>query len=1062
MSDDTEKSGLSLQSGDSFLDLVEEYYHVPVLALVLGFMFWVRARSWENFMVNGQVVFSGNDPWYHYRQVVYTVNHWPKTMPFDPWTGFPTGVSVGQFGTLFDQLIATAALIIGLGNPSQQTIALAVVFAPPVFGTLVAIPTYFIGKRIAGRFGGVTAAVLLAFLPGTFLQRSLAGFADHNIAEPLFQATAVLGILVALTVATRDRPVWEQVADRDFAALRSVIGWSALAGIATALYLWVWPPGVLLLGIFGAYMTVQLVADYYQGRSPDHVAFVGTVSMAVTGVLLLLPLSQSGFSATRFSLLQPFMAFATAIGSVFLAWLARQWDSRDVDRGFYPVAVIGLLALGVVLVRFLAPGLYNLIASNLLRFIGFSAGAEYRTIAEAQPFLSLAERYRQVTRAGAIALYYGLTFFTAALAGAIMLWSPLLRSSSPRKVGVGAVSIVVIGVIAMFTGILPAIAGFLGIDSTFLGLLLVGGLLFVSLLLADISAEKRMLLVWAVFITAAAFTQIRFNYYLAVPVAVFNGYLVMRVFHFVDFGETTDQVKDVEWSQVIAVVLVFLIILVPLAGAFQIGGAPVSNVVQSSSGNNPGSGIQGWDPMLDWMQNNTPAEGTYGGANNADKMDYYGTYQKPADGDFDYPKGAYGVMSWWDYGHWITVEGERIPVANPFQQHATFAANYLLAPNETAANNVLQQHGGPQEQTRYVAVDWQMVTLGSKFGAPTVFYNANESISRSDFYTPIYQQQNQSITRQLGNLRSQRYYQSQMVRLYRYHGSAVQPQPIVVDWDQTRTTETGFTYRVYQQDGQNDSLYKTNFRSMQEARSFVQNDSTSQIGGVGRYPSEYVPALNHYRLVGLSTQQAPTAQIFRGERLSNLPMWAKTFERVPGAKIHGTAPANTTVTASVTMQALQLGPNATFEYTQRAQTGPDGEFTMTLPYSTTGYENWGTAKGYTNVSVRATGPYQFSAGRSLNISSGEIYTYTTNASVTEAHVIGENTSTIQVDLEKQTVGQIGTGQSGSDSGNTSSSGALVTNETTTDDTDSDSTDTSETTTSSPATYDYEPTLARAD
>ena len=34
-----------------------------------------------------------------------------------------------------------------------------------------------------------------------------------------------------------------------------------------------------------------------------------------------------------------------------------------------------------------------------------------------------------------------------------------------------------------------------------------------------------------------------------------------------------------------------------------------------------------------------------------------------------------------DYGHWITTLGERIPTANPFQQNARQAANFLLVPN---------------------------------------------------------------------------------------------------------------------------------------------------------------------------------------------------------------------------------------------------------------------------------------------------------------------------------------------------------------------------------------------
>ncbi|MCG1003037.1 oligosaccharyl transferase, archaeosortase A system-associated, partial [Halobacterium noricense] len=114
MSEKNEESRASSISAGSALDALENWYHVPVLGAVLAFMFWVRVQAWDSFTQNGDVYFSGNDAYYHFREVMYTVQHWPSTMPFDVWTNFPNGTSVGQFGTLFDQIVATAALLVGL------------------------------------------------------------------------------------------------------------------------------------------------------------------------------------------------------------------------------------------------------------------------------------------------------------------------------------------------------------------------------------------------------------------------------------------------------------------------------------------------------------------------------------------------------------------------------------------------------------------------------------------------------------------------------------------------------------------------------------------------------------------------------------------------------------------------------------------------------------------------------------------------------------------------------------------------------------------------------------
>ncbi|MFC4450289.1 oligosaccharyl transferase, archaeosortase A system-associated [Halorussus aquaticus] len=1000
MSQQTEQVEDSTESADSVLDSFEDWYHVPVLAAAIAFMLWVRLQSYGKFIRNGEVIFKGNDAWYHLRQVQYTVQNWPATMPFDPWTYFPFGTSVGQFGTLYDQLIATAALVVGLGDPSSTLVAKTLLVAPAIFGALVAIPTYLVGKRLGGRPGGLFGVVVLALFPGTFLRRGLVGFADHNIAEPLFQTFAVLAMMVALTVAERERPVYELLADGDFEALRVPLGFSTLAGVATALYLWTWPPGVLLVGIFGVFFGIKLTADYVRGVSPDHLAFVGAVSMTVTGLLLLVPLGTFDMNPTRFSPLQPLLAFAVAGGCVFMAWLAREWDARDLATALYPATIGGIVLAVTGFVYLALPSLFNLIRRNLVRFIGFSAGAQTRTIGEAKPFLSNVRPRFGIEWYDVIMQEYGLMLFTAIIAAVWMVWNTY-RTDDHR-------------------------------------------------------AEQLLVLVWAAFITAAAFTQVRFNYYLAVPVAVLNAFLLKQI---LSVANLTDRksLTDIEGYQVVAVVFVVLLVVPVLVTPASLGssGYPSidkTNTAMQTGQSGPKPGTVNWAGSLDWLANNTPAEGDYGNANNEGELDYYGTYQQ-SNNDFQYPEGSYGVMSWWDYGHWITTRGERIPNANPFQEGAETAAKYLLAPSEQRANNILQTLGNDSEETRYVMADWKMASVysssGGKFFAPATF---NPNVSRSDFYEPVYQQ-GQNGPRTAFNLRTQRYYQSQVARLYLYHGGRMEPAPVVVDWRaQTYRTPDGETvsYKIAEQ-GPNATLVRK-FQTMQQARQFVANDSTSQIGGIGPFPSEPVPALEHYRVVKQSESSAANssgyARNLRSEMrllqqagmnprqiLQTSPSWVKTFERVPGATVTGTGPANTTVTARV--QLSPVGQSGSFAYSQQARTGPDGQFTMTLPYSSTGYDNWGPENGYTNVSVRATGPYQFFTSRSIE--DGNLTFSNASAEVTEAQVIGESDENVTVELTKESV-SLQQNQSGNQtaSGNETASGDQ-TNETASGNESSDNT-----------------------
>ncbi|MDH5021356.1 oligosaccharyl transferase, archaeosortase A system-associated [Halobacterium rubrum] len=1040
MSEKTEASGLSSVSFDAALDAIEDWYHVPALGAVLAFMFWVRVQAWENFTQDGQVYLSGNDAYYHLRQVTYTVRNYPDTMPFDPWTNFPNGTLAGQFGTLFDQILATVALVVGLGSPSENTIAMVLVIAPPVFGALLAIPVYFMGKRLGGRLGGVFSAVILGLLPGYFMIRTRAGAADHNGAEPLFMALAVLAMMVALAVAEREKPVFEQFLDRDVAGLRGVVGWSVLAGAATAVYMWVWPPGVLLVGIFGAFFLVKLVGDYVTGTSPDHVAVVGAVSMATTALMMFVPLGESGLGVSGFSFLQPVFALAVAFGCVFLAWLAREFDDRELSEPAYVGAVFGTLVVAVGVLALIAPSFWSTLQDQLLNYLGLSANASRRTIGEAQPFLARKAQYGLGTF-GVVFLEYGLAFFTALVGAAAILLKPHLTSGNARRIlGAGA-GVAVIALVYVSPPVSAAIGGIFGLGGQLTALLIVTATLTALAVTGGYEAEKLLVVVWGAFITSAAFTQVRFNYYLVVPVVVLNAYVLKGVLAAIDLDKPASAVEDVSWYQVGTVTMVVLLILVPVAAPAvaeatnndsQRGSAtpitltnsqgqqvPLQSAITIGKNNGPGD-VTAWGDAMAWYDDHTPDQGTYDGADNADEMRYYGTYAQTD--DFDYPDGAFGVVSWWDYGHWMTVMGDAVPHANPFQQGATTAANFLLANNESQAQSVLEGIEEDDAKNRYVAVDWKMVMpprpdLGagqSKFGAPVVFYDGPRDLSAGDFYQQAYNAQWEEGQIRQGQvqyfqqsplLKKQAYFESMMVRLYRYHGSAKQAQPVVLDWRETLRNVRGQP-AVFDAATNNTRQFDT----MAEAEAYVANDTSAQIGGFQDLPQEDIEALQHYRLVGVSDDHTAPANLwyFGGElNPAYYPTSVKLFERVEGAEVTGTGPANTTVEASVTLNMSQManeqGQSPEFTYTQYAETGADGEFTMTLPYSTDGYDEFGPENGHTNVSVRASGPYEFTTGNQTADDGLTVVEFSDSADVSEAQVLGEGDEPVTVDLEREVV-----------------------------------------------------------
>ena len=164
-----------------------------------------------------------------------------------------------------------------------------------------------------------------------------------------------------------------------------------------------------------------------------------------------------------------------------------------------------------------------------------------------------------------------------------------------------------------------------------------------------------------------------------------------------------------------------------------------------------------WKESLEWMQNGTPATG----------MDMKKIYDKEG---FVYPYEAYGVMSWWDYGHMITYIAERIPNSNPFQQGVAGpdgAAAYFVSTNETESNRILDV-----KQTQFVVTDIEMAV--SKFWAMATWYNTTAQTAPFQMTMYARNQQNTNVLDPV-TVNIQPYYLTTVARLHIFDGSETAP-----------------------------------------------------------------------------------------------------------------------------------------------------------------------------------------------------------------------------------------------------------------------------------------------
>jgi len=329
-----------------------------------------------------------------------------------------------------------------------------------------------------------------------------------------------------------------------------------------------------------------------------------------------------------------------------------------------------------------------------------------------------------------------------------------------------------------------------------------------------------------------------------------------------------------------------------------------------------------WIETSEWLKNQTSDPG----------VDYYEVYQKET---FEYPPSAYGILSWWDYGHYITFIGERIPVTNPFQDHLTGpggAATFYMVSSETDATGILKNMGA-----RYVITDSSLVT--DKFQPLMTWNDSKENIGQ---YMRSYFATDPENSNQLFQFNGKfaPYFRTMIVRLHNFDGSMQIPEKI--------------TYFEYYEQSRNGRVYPIvttakNLLVMDAENAMTLFDKQYQVNShaifVGQFlqPLERVPALQHFRLVHESQGNSPDILIHDDSGVKTLNL-IKIFEFVKGAHIKGEG-----------IIELKLITNTGRIFTYR-QESINGEFIV--PYSTINnpYE------------IKAVGKYQIiGTGASIDV-----------------------------------------------------------------------------------------------
>jgi dolichyl-diphosphooligosaccharide--protein glycosyltransferase len=789
-------------------------------------------------------VMSSDDPLYNLRQVEVMLANFPNYAWFDPMTLFPTGTTL-NWGPLFPMIITIVCLL--TGSVTRPEIIAVGLLIPPIMAAVMVPVMYYLGKICGDWKTGLLSASFIAVVSGQYFNRSFYGYMDHHIGEALFSS---LFCFMYMYVLYREKDT--KIILNDITTYKKTVILSILTGVAYLLGHFLMPTMILFAMIVAIFTIIQFIVDGLQGRSSEYLVVINTVTFAVAiAGILIFGIRLPGISLISYSIGHVYALLVLISLTLILYGVYLRFGQKDY---FQAIKVIILSAAAVFIIVLalssIVPQVYELFIRAPYDFFGQKAIS--LTIQESMP------------------------------------WSIIQAWDSFNY-----------GIFLLFGGIL-------------------------IMLYKNFKSEHPYFmfgLVWTLIVLFSTWQHIRYEYYLAVPLTLVSAICVSTI---IDVGvphltsvlekasssyvkkegvepesnkkkKKKQQRKELKGGIPSSSIDYSIIVLLSIIVIF---GLLFGYISFSKNYNNALLGLGrmngDWKESLDWMYTNTPDPG----------MDYTQIYS--SDG-FQYPSQAYGVMSWWDYGHMITTIAKRIPNANPFQQGVIGpygAARFFMSLTEADGNKVLDN-----QSTRYIMTDIEMDT--GKFWAMATWDNTTLGVSpyqgymlsptaTGGYYIP-------------GMYNKENYYSTMVSRLHNFDGSLVNPQT---------------TYYVEYMDP---SITQQPYPVINDVIEMNISDVDAKIDGYNIHampgyhatkvspsiilPTHKIPALQHYRLI----HESPSGVFPQG--IPDLK-YVKTFEYVKGARIPGNG-----------LIEIDLISNTGRSFTYR-QESVNGEFV--LPYSTTG------------------------------------------------------------------------------------------------------------------------------
>ncbi len=238
---------------------------IVIVAFLLRFVFAYGVSADGNFALSG-----GSSAQYHLHVIESILNgSWAMT---DAAVNYPIGGSL-YIPPLMDFLAAGVASVFGGSMGTTEAASMALAVLNPIFGALLCIPVYLIGKEMFDKTIGVVAALIIAFMA---LPISTSVFSSGN-------EYALAAFLIAFMAYFAVKMV--KALDAEEPSRKTVLINGAVAGIFMMLAALTWNGFRIAVVLVAVAMVLQAVASRVRGKDFTD-ATLGFAVMILIGTLV--------------------------------------------------------------------------------------------------------------------------------------------------------------------------------------------------------------------------------------------------------------------------------------------------------------------------------------------------------------------------------------------------------------------------------------------------------------------------------------------------------------------------------------------------------------------------------------------------------------------------------------------------------------------------------------------------------------------------------------------------------------------------------------------------------